>query len=238
MTKKMNQPKPQINIYGDESCHLEHDGQKAMVLGAISCEKNALTRIKKEIWTLKKKYSLAKTCELKWTKVSPSKVNFYVELINYFFGEASLNFRALIIPDKEKLDHQSFEQTHDQWYYKMYFESLKVLFDREHNYEIFLDLKDTLGNKKLPVMKKILSAGSKNSGIKKIQLVRSDEAILVQLTDILIGALSYQARQLHSSLAKEKLLTVIRGHLGYPLTTSSPFQEKKFNYLIWKAQVK
>jgi len=26
-----------FNIYCDESCHLQHDGQKAMVLGAIWC---------------------------------------------------------------------------------------------------------------------------------------------------------------------------------------------------------
>ena len=25
------------NIYGDESCHLEHDGQKVMGLGAVIC---------------------------------------------------------------------------------------------------------------------------------------------------------------------------------------------------------
>lgn len=26
-----------FNIYCDESCHLENDGQKSMVLGAVSC---------------------------------------------------------------------------------------------------------------------------------------------------------------------------------------------------------
>jgi hypothetical protein len=33
-----------FNIYCDESCHLEHDQQKAMVLGAVWCP---LEKIKK-----------------------------------------------------------------------------------------------------------------------------------------------------------------------------------------------
>ena len=33
-----------INIYCDESCHLEHDKARAMLLGAISCPASEIGR--------------------------------------------------------------------------------------------------------------------------------------------------------------------------------------------------
>jgi len=41
------------NIYCDESCHLENDHQKAMVLGAIWCPKDKVTEISKRIIEIK-----------------------------------------------------------------------------------------------------------------------------------------------------------------------------------------
>ena len=34
-----------INVYCDETCHLEHDGHKAMALGAIWCPKDKIKEI-------------------------------------------------------------------------------------------------------------------------------------------------------------------------------------------------
>ena len=42
------------NIYCDETCHLEHDNQKYMVLGGIICEKEYKNIVKRDIITLKK----------------------------------------------------------------------------------------------------------------------------------------------------------------------------------------
>ena len=51
--------------------------------------------------------------ELKWTKISPGKLDLYKDLVNYYFDDDDLHFRALIIPDKSKLEHKRFNQTHD-----------------------------------------------------------------------------------------------------------------------------
>ena len=42
------------NIYCDESCHLEHDNQKYMVLGGIICEKSSRKCIKRDILNIKR----------------------------------------------------------------------------------------------------------------------------------------------------------------------------------------
>lgn len=89
-----------INIYCDESCHLEHDKAKAMLLGAISCSESEKSRIYSEIRAIKERHSLSTWNEIKWTSVSPSKLSFYIEIIDYFINEPALSFRAVVAKDK------------------------------------------------------------------------------------------------------------------------------------------
>lgn len=88
-----------INIYCDESCHLEHDKAKAMLLGAISCSESEKSRIYSEIRAIKERHSLSTWNEIKWTSVSPSKLSFYIEIIDYFINEPALSFRAVVAKD-------------------------------------------------------------------------------------------------------------------------------------------
>lgn len=55
----------------------------------------------------------------------------------------------LVIPDKTELHHQKFNQTHDNFYYKMYFDLLKTIFEPKAFYDIYVDIKDSQGQKKL-----------------------------------------------------------------------------------------
>jgi len=114
------------NLYCDESCHLEHDRQSAMVLGAVWCPLELARTIALDISALKRRHGIAPSTEVKWVKVSPAKVGFYLDLIDYFFDSPELHFRALVIPDKSKLRHDAFGQDHDLWYYKMYFSMIKA----------------------------------------------------------------------------------------------------------------
>lgn len=130
------------NVYCDESCHLEHDGQQAMVLGGVWCPESKRQEISQRIREIKVKHGLGKDFEIKWTKVSKSKLDFYMDIIDYFFDDDDFHFRGLIVPDKTKLNHDAWEQTHDEWYYKMYFNMLKVIFDPQAKYRVYLDIKE------------------------------------------------------------------------------------------------
>ncbi|MDR3149507.1 MAG: DUF3800 domain-containing protein, partial [Oscillospiraceae bacterium] len=101
------------NIYCDESCHLEHDHINVMVLGAVWCPHENTREINERIREIKARNGVSPTAEMKWTKISPSKVQLFIDLINFFFDEALLHFRAVLIPDKNQLDHTRFNQTHD-----------------------------------------------------------------------------------------------------------------------------
>jgi len=225
-----------INIYCDESCHLGNDRQKAMVLGAIWCLDEKKKEIFKKIREIKVKHQLSPSFEIKWTKVSESKVSFYEDLINYFFDDDHLHFRALVIPDKSIIEHESRNQDHDTWYYKMYFSMLKVIIEPHGKNRIFLDIKDTRSAGKMKKLHDVLCNANYDFNkeiIETVQTVRSHEVELIQLVDLLIGAISYINRDLSGNAGKLRLIEKIKKRSGYNLRLSTYVKEDKFNIFIW-----
>jgi hypothetical protein len=227
-----------FNIYCDESCHMEHDHHKAMVLGAVWCPREKVREICVRIREIKARHGLAKDFEIKWTKVSPAAVRFYLDVIDYFFDDDDLHFRALVVPDKSKLNHAAYQQTHDEWYYKMYFDMLKVILNPYARYRIYLDIKDTQGGAKVAKLHDVLCNNMydfSRSIIERVQIVRSEEVEILQLADLLIGTVSYVNRGLATSAAKQALLDRMRQRSGYSLTRTTLLQENKVNLFRWHA---
>ena len=227
-----------FNIYCDESCHLENDHQKVMVLGAVWCPKEKAREISVSIRNIKKSHNIKPDFEIKWTKVSPAKLQFYLDIVDYFFDNDDLYFRALIIPDKFKLKHEFFGQTHDDWYYKMYFDMLKVILHPDAHYQIYLDIKDTRGASKIKKLHDVLCNNIYDFSreiIEQVQLVRSHEVEILQITDLLIGAVSYINRGLSGSVAKEKLIARMKERSHCTLTETTSLRENKVNLLCWQA---
>jgi len=226
------------NIYCDESCHLEKDGQRAMVLGALWCPAEKSREAAERIREIKSKHGMSRAFEIKWTKVGGKKVNFYLDLLDYFFDNANLHFRALVVPDKSALDHSAFSQTHDDWYYKMYFDLLKVILNPEDRYRIYLDIKDTRGAQKVAKLHDVLCNSVYDFSrqlVERIQLARSHEIELMQLADLLIGAVSYTNRHLASNRGKLDLVERMKKRSGYSLMRTTLLKENKVNLLAWRA---
>ncbi len=226
----------EYNIYCDESCHLENDQQKAMVLGAVWCKKEDKEFLFEQIKEIKAKHKLEPDFEFKWNKVSRGKIEFYRELINFFFKTKKLNFRALIVADKDELNHQDYNQTHDDFYYKMYFDMLKIIISPHSPNYIYLDIKDTHGYEKVNKLQQYICNAHYDFSkeiIKRIQEVRSEEIVLLQMADLLIGAMSYFHRGLSGNRAKEELIELIKQKSGYSLKASTLPNERKFNLFIW-----
>lgn len=229
-----------FNIYCDESCHLENDHQRAMVIGALVCPAERTRSIAEAVRQRKRSHGLAETFEAKWTKVSPAKVGFYLSLVDLFFDDADLRYRAIVVPDKTLLDHQAFDQDHDTFYYKMYFTMLKVLFTPDSTYHIYIDIKDTRSAAKERRLLNFLCNQQRDFDhlrLQRLQSVRSNQVEQIQLADILVGATSYANRHLSSSTAKNAIVERLRGRSGYPLTANTPLAAQKVNILCWKPDV-
>jgi len=226
------------NIYCDESCHLENDHESVMVLGAIWCPVQKIPAVSSRIREIKIKHGLPKNFEIKWKKISPALVDFYMDLLDFFFDDDDLHFRA-VVADKEKLCHAAFGQDHDTWYYKMYFTLLNVILDPSCRYRIFLDIKDTRSISKIRKLQEVLHNNAYDFARQIIQLVqqiRSHEVELLPLADLLIGAVSYANRRLDSSRAKSEVMNRVKQRCGYTLTRTTLLREDKFNIFIWNPQ--
>lgn len=232
-----------FNIYCDETCHLEKDSINVMVIGAVWCPQVKLKEINQRIRQIKERNKIYSTTELKWTKTSPAKIDVYRDIVNYFFDDDDLHFRAVIIPDKTKLNHKAFKQTHDTWYYKMYFDMLKVIFTPCDRYEVYIDIKDTNSYSRAQELKNVCSNSMYDFSdkiIDKLQPIRSEEVQVMQLVDILIGAIGYSNRAFPKdfvkSKAKEQIVQLIKERSGYTLTKTTLYRENKFNLLVWDAR--
>lgn len=227
----------EFNVYCDESCHLQHDNSNVMVLGATWCPKAVKDEVFGRIREIKVKHGLSAGFEAKWNKISKGKEDFYLELINYFFDDDDLHFRAIVIPDKQALNHDAFNQDHDTFYYKMYFDLLKVILSPNCCYNIYIDIKDTRSQEKVTKLHEVLRNNQydyQNQIIKKIQQVNSKEVELLQITDMITGAISYLHRGLSGNEAKLKIIEKIRFRSKYKLLKSTLVKEDKMNVFIWK----
>jgi hypothetical protein len=227
------------NIYCDESCHLEHDHIPVMTLGAVWCEAEASRELAVRVRRIKKVHGLPPDFDIKWTKVSPAKAGFYRDLVDFFFDDPRLHFRGVVVPDKEKLDHEAFGQDHDTWYYKMWFVLLKQVFDRQARYRIYLDIKDTRSQQKVLKLHDVLCNNLYDfdkSIIERVQQVRSHEVELLQLTDLLTGAITYLNRGLATGKAKTAIVDRMRERSGLSLSHTTLPREEKVNLLVWNAQ--
>ncbi|MEI7669222.1 MAG: DUF3800 domain-containing protein [Pseudomonadota bacterium] len=234
MTRKI------YNIYCDESCHLQADKSKVMAWGAVWCEKDKAKEFSDKIRSIKQKHKISKNFEIKWSKISPAKIEFYKDIVKFFFNESAMYFRGLYSLDKEKLDHIRFSQNHNDFYYKMYYILLDWVIQSVHSYNIYLDIKDTRGGSKTRELQKYLANRNFDSSfecIRKTQQIRSHESEILQITDLFLGALTYKARDIKTSVAKNEIIELIESFLPTEnICSKSTYHYRKFNIFIWEAR--
>lgn len=229
----------EYNIYCDESCHLEHDNSPVMVLGAISCPKDKKSEIFNDIRRIKERFGLSTYFEIKWTKVSISKIDFYQEILNYFWSRDDITYRGLVVKDKSQLNHAKYNGgNHNLWYYKMYYLLLNEIIKPSNKYNILVDIKDTHGGKHISTLHNVLSNNIydfKKDVIQHVVQINSRESELLQLADLINGAICFYNRHLHenpgSSIGKKMIADSLCQHHRLDVKTS--LYEQKFNLFIW-----
>ena len=225
-----------FNIYIDESCHLQHDySPSVMAIGYIKAESVDILRIKDEIKSIKARHLFP--YEVKWNKVSVSRLPFYRELIDYFFTN-SLSFRCVSVKYKERLDHDSFNQgDHNNFYYKIVYQLLHNQYTTPNNdikYRVYFDIKDTRGREKINKLRQVFENECKgNSPFIHFQNIRSYESELIQLADLFIGAVTFKTRKEYNktgaNVGKVTLVNLIEEKSGYSLDEGTEPWETKFN---------
>lgn len=230
-------------VFCDESCHLQNDSSSVMVLGAMYCPDEKKKQIYSDIRAIKEKYNLNSHFEIKWTKVSESKIEFYLELLDYFWQNADLHYRGLVAMGKDRLNHEKYnEGDYDLWYYKMYFRMLDPIVQQENEYRILVDIKDTKGGKRIEKLKKVMCNNIYDFNgeiISHIGQINSKESEILQLADLLNGALTYHYRKLENeAMANKGKIEFIKAlQKRQSIDSRTARWESKFNLFIWEPKI-
>ena len=211
-----------FNFYCDESTHLQNDGMPYMMIAYVSSAFNQLKHHKEGIRAIKAKHKIKG--EIKWSNVSGGAYPFYADLIDYFFS-TDLNFRSIIV-DKSQVDESREGFTYDEFYFRMYYQLIHHKINMGYHYNIYLDIKDTKSHKKLYKLKEVLKY---NASIRNCQFIRSHESYIMQMTDLIMGAINYKLRGENKMEAKNKLIQKIESHCKVPFNQSTPKSADKFN---------
>ncbi|MFC3848300.1 DUF3800 domain-containing protein [Helicobacter baculiformis] len=223
----------EYKIFCDESNHLDYNpslGSKVMVLGAISLPASELAPINQAIKDLKRQFNHQK--ELKWTKLIHLQMEFYDTLLEFFFSSVHLHFQAILVPDKRALEHDRYNQSNpDIFYYKMFYYVLRNLIEPQTAIKIYLDYKDSKCAVRMHELERVLHNQYKGTIQAQCFTVRSHQSQIIQLTDMLIGAIAYKARDdiPHQSPIKNHVVQKIEEWAGFKLEEGTPPWERKFN---------
>ncbi len=230
-----NEIQETFNVYCDESCHLPNDRQGIMAFGAVWCPKAKAKELASALRAIQARYNARG--ELKWSKISASRRDFYLALVDWFLQEPDLHYRGVVVRNKQALDHDAFnEGDHDLFYYKMQFSLLSKILSPDKRYAIYLDIKDTLSRQRLKKLNEVLCNNVydfTHEMVAHMQNAHSSEMALMQLADYFTGALSYRHRNLGGNAAKLAVVEHLESRLQRSLLASTALNEQKFNVFVW-----
>lgn len=179
-----------INIYCDESRHTSNGEDPFMVIGAIACPRELKQEVFHAINVLRKKHDTWK--EFGWKTLSPSRKDFYWELLNLFCSNEGLSFRCLVV-DRNILNHDLYSDGDAELgFYKIYYQMLVHWLQPKCAYHLYLDWQQNQEQGRFKDLGHVL--GKKLSGRAKIECLEpvvSKDQPLVQLCDLFIGAVGY-----------------------------------------------
>lgn len=198
-------------------------------IGGISIPFEQRTEVKAAIKLLQKEYAVYG--ELRWGTVANNKVDFYLELVDLFFSFPDLMFRTVVI-DASKVQNDIFNDSDQELgYYKFYYQLLNHWLTAPDAYRIYTDQKTNKDKMRLKELRRILniSRGVQTS-VELIQAIDSKESLLLQMENILMGAVGFKYNYGNSGLssAKNRVVSRIETHIGKPIAHTMP-SEQKFN---------
>ena len=119
----------------------------------------------------------------------------------------------------------------------MFFRLLDVILDPRERYRIYIDIKDTHSSARADKLGEILCNAKydfEREMVERIQPIRSHESALMQLTDLIIGAIGYHNRNLNTSTAKQAVVNQIKQRSKCSLQRSTYLGARKFNLFHWQ----
>lgn len=190
-----------FQIYVDESCQNAH---AYLVLGCLVADAKRVHTVKKALEDVRSAHNTFG--EVKWQKVSRSKLDFYKAYVDVFFDMAAtdvLHFHTLVLQCNTIDDDQFNNGDSDIGFNKLIYQLLLHRCGRRYEgpRHVFLDRRPspTPPDSIRPILNASMSKnGDDSEPFKRLTFVDSRESFLIQLVDVLIGAIGYRKNGKHN----------------------------------------
>lgn len=231
------------HIYCDESRQTQ---DRYMVFGGIITTAENVEFFDKTMHLYREGQNMK--AEIKWGKVSDKKLNEYKALIDLFFSlNKALHFKSIVF-DTHLVDYQRYSGGDKELgFYKFWYQFLLHSFGpyaaKDDRYLVFLDYRQS--KYKLSELKTILNNGIRKrygSSIREdifrdIQPLDSKESNILQLVDVLMGAIGYQWNGCHMRTNARKAKILLSEYIAkkanlISLAQQTPFRKRNFS--IWQ----
>ncbi|HOO97585.1 MAG TPA: DUF3800 domain-containing protein [Caldisericia bacterium] len=183
----------EYNIYSDESS--TRSGQ-FMLIGGLWVEKQHTKELQDEILEVRKKHNWYN--EFKWNKVSRMNHKAFLELIDVFYW-TPCHFRCTAI-DKDKLDHKRYNDNDEELgFYKFYSLLISMSMKPDTSYHLFMDHRTNKKKNRISDLKEHVNNFAswkfpyreETPQLLSVTAQDSKKNELIQLTDVILGALAY-----------------------------------------------
>lgn len=187
--------------------------------------------------------------ELKWGKVSGAKLAEYKSIVDLFFslaGRDSLHFKAVVF-DTHEIDYSTYHR--NDWelgFYKFFYQFLLHKFgpyatDDAHRLLVFMDHRVT--SYKLSTLCTVLNHGirkrygRKADVVRKVEPVDSKQSELLQVADVLMGAIGYHCNDCHTRPDARRAKVELAHYIAQKanllsLKEATPYGQRRFE--IWR----
>jgi hypothetical protein len=231
---------PITEVYIDESS----TQLRYLVLGAIVALATNAPPIVEGLWNARRpELPLG---EMKWHKVSRSKLDAYIKFVDVFFGlPRSIDFHAVVV-DTSRQRHELYNRGSREIGFNKEVYQLAMKCGRLYHtlFHVYPDYRVT--NQKPEDLRFMLNKGIAKKGDKRdwpyrrVQFRDSKKTLLLQLSDLLAGALAYELnghrKECDASPAKSALCDHVRNKAGIrDVFRDTPIRGK---FTVWHRQLR
>ena len=228
-------------VFADESGQTAH---RHMVLGGVSCRREHVDMFEQELAELM--HPPFRNEELGWKAINKARFLDVQRAVDWFFEKAQaglIDFRCILI-DTHELDHQRFNQGNKELGFAKFNMLLTAKFARVHcrtgdSVYVYLDQRETVHTPESlrGYANRHLSNkwGFEHAPVRRCAFIDSKASRLLQLGDILMGAVNFQSNNKDktggASIYKTQISAQVSRHLN---NTRLNAELGAYGFEIWK----
>lgn len=191
-------------IFADES---NTDKSRFMLIGGIWVDEITYQQVVEECKQFKRLNNWDENTKFNWKYISKKTLPQYCKFIDIFF-KYNLQFNCIII-DRKEINLKAENNDPELGFYKFYYQLLRHNSKIGIPYYIYLDRRNNREPTRLDVLKEFLKRDThpidwfgfrttdQGRNVKALEFVNSETYNLIQLSDLLLGAIGYHYNKKH-----------------------------------------